>query len=353
VADAAEINQAIMEAWDEEEEVTAPPPSPPPPPEEEETEEPETEQEEEEEQPEEVVSAEAPPVPGDEPETEEEEEEGEGEGEEGQEGEEQAEPGEDPEVQAFLAKYQGDQAKALKGAAELQRLYGRQGSELNQLREANAQLQQMLTEAQTFAGGGVPLNEEQRGWVEEAAASVNPGAYIRQALAQNEYELARAVCREWAHENPYEANRAGQYIDMAEQHAYEAAQAPQQVTTDDVLQALGNAMPELNSWWPAMATVTRNLGADHPLVQEARSTDADTAMRGVIGIYEIARASTASVTEAKKEIKRKNRESADGARKRATVTSGATSPKTTETPRTRPIMPGLTMEDLETEFARP
>jgi hypothetical protein len=347
-----DVTQAIMEAWDEEDEVTTPPPSaPPPPPEEEEPEQPETEEaeegEEEEQEEEEVLATESPP-PGDEPEQAEGEEDEEAEEEE--EGEEQPE---DPELQAFLAKYDGDPEKALKGGAELYRVVGRQGSELSQLRETVGQLQQMLSEAQAFSGGGVPLNEEQRVWVEEAAASVNPGAYIRQALAQSEFELARSVCREWAHENPYEANRAGQYIDMAEHHAYEAAQAPKQVTTDDVLSALGNAMPELNSWWPAMATVTRNLGADHPLVQEARSSDADTAMRGVIGIYEIARASTASVSEAKKEIKRKNRESADGARKRATVTSGATSPKTTETPRPRPIMPGLTMEDLDTEFARP
>jgi len=348
VADAAEMNRAIMEAWDEEEEgeITPPPPAAPPVVEPEQ-EEPETEEEEETtEEPEEVVSAETVvPEPGDEPEQEEEEE--------GEEGEEEAEPGEEPEIQAFLAKYQGDQEKALKGAAELQRAYGRQGGELNQLREQNAQLQSLLAEAQAFAGGGVPLNEEQRMWVDEAAASVNPGAYIRQALAQNEFELARSVCREWAHENPYEANRAGQYIDLAEHQAYERAQAPQQVTTDDVLNALGDAMPELHSWWPSMATVTRNLGPDHPLVQEARSSDADTAMRGVIGIYEIARASSASVSEAKDQIKRKNRASADGARKQAVVTSGSSSPKTTETPRPRPIMPGLTMEDLDTEFARP
>src|SRR5215831_5188126 len=342
------MNRAIMEAWDEEEEgeITPPPPAAPPVVEPEQ-EEPETEEEEETtEEPEEVVSAETVvPEPGDEPEQEEEEE--------GEEGEEEAEPGEDPEIQAFLAKYQGDQEKALKGAAELQRAYGRQGGELNQLREQNAQLQSLLAEAQAFAGLGIPLNEEQRMWVDEAAASVNPGAYIRQALAQNEFELARSVCREWAHENPYEANRAGQYIDLAEHQAYERAQAPQQVTTDDVLNALGDAMPELHSWWPSMATVTRNLGPDHPLVQEARSSDADTAMRGVIGIYEIARASSASVSEAKDQIKRKNRASADGARKQAVVTSGSSSPKTTETPRPRPIMPGLTMEDLDTEFARP
>ena len=347
MADAAEMNRAILEAWDEEDETIAPPPPAPPPIVEPETEEPEETEEETESEPEEVVSAEVLP-PGDEPE-EEQEEETEEEGEEG----EEAEPGEDPEIQAFLAKYQGDQEKALKGAAELQRAYGRQGGELNQLREQNAQLQSLLAEAQAFAGGGVPLNEEQRMWVDEAAASVNPGAYIRQALAQNEFELARSVCREWAHENPYEANRAGQYIDLAEHQAYERAQAPQQVTTDDVLNALGDAMPELHSWWPSMATVTRNLGPDHPLVQEARSSDADTAMRGVIGIYEIARASSASVSEAKDQIKRKNRASADGARKQAVVTSGSSSPKTTETPRPRPIMPGLTMEDLDTEFARP
>jgi len=345
------MNRAILEAWDEEEETTAPPP-PAAPPVVEPPVEPEPETEEEEEPEEEVVADVAPPEPGDRPE-EEEQEEAEDEDADEEQGEEEDLVGEDPEIQAFLAKYQGDQEKALRGAAELQRLVGRQGTELNQLRESVGQLQQMLNEAQALSGGGMPLNEEQRGWVEEAAASVNPAAYIRQALAQNEFELARSVCREWAHENPFEANRAGQYIDMAEHHAYEAAQAPQQVTTDDVLAALGQAMPELHSWWPTMATVTRNLGENHPLVQEARSSDADTAMRGVIGIYEIARASSASVTEAKKEITRRNRESADGARKRATVTSGATSPKTTETPRPRPIMPGLTMEDLDTEFARP
>jgi hypothetical protein len=351
VADPSEVTQAILGAWDEDEaeavtDPVVPPPSTPPPPVQEPDEEDETEEEEEqepEEEPEEVVSAETTtPEPGDEDEDEE--------GEEG----EPEEEGEDPEIKAFLAKYQGDTTKALKGAAELQRLVGRQGGELNQLREAVGQLQGMLSEAQAFSGLGVPLNEEQRMWVEEAAASVNPGAYIRQALSQGEFELARSVCREWAHENPYEANRAGQYIDLAETQMAQTQATPQPVTTDDVLRALGQAMPELDAWWPAMATVTRNLGAEHPLVQEARSTDADTAMRGVIGIYEIARASSASVSEAKKEVRRRNRESADGARKRASVTSGATSPKSSETPRpNRTLMPGLTLDDLDTEFARP
>jgi hypothetical protein len=338
-----------LEAWDEDEEQVSAPPDegtvvePPPAAEPETEEEQETEEEEEgEEEPEEEVGAteqeQAPPVEPDE------EDEGE---------DETAEQGADPELQAFLAKYENDPDKALKGAVELHRLVGRQGHELAQLRQRTAELESMLTEAQAFSGVGVPLNEEQRGWVDEAAASVNPGAYIRQALAQNEYELARAVCREWAHENPFEANRAGQYIDMAEHHAVEAAQAPQQVTTDDVLRELRNAMPELDSWWPQMANVTRSLGGEHPLVQEARSTDAETALRGVIGIYEIARASSASVEETKKQVRKRNRDGADGARKRAAVSSTTTSPKTAETPRTRTLMPGLTMADLETEFAQP
>lgn len=345
MADVADVNRAIMEAWDEDEQEGAVVETPPPPVDEPQTEEPETEEEEEE--PEEEVGAavgteeETPPVEPDEEEDEGEEEEGAPAG------------APDPELQAFLAKYENDPDKALKGAIELQRLLGRQGHELSQLRTRTSELESLLTEAQAFSGLGVPLNEEQRGWVEEAAASVNPGAYIRQALAQSEFELARAVCREWAHENPFEANRAGQYIDMAEHHAVEAQRAPQEVTTDDVLGALQNAMPELASWWPAMANVTRNLGADHPLVQEARSSDADTAMRGVIGIYEIARASSASVQETKQQIRKRNRDGADGARKRAAVSSTTTSPKTAETPRRNMLMPGLSLEDLDTEFAQP
>lgn len=347
-----DVTRAILDAWDEDEEQSMPEPTMVETPEPDEAEaepEPETEEEEVGEdggEEEDLVGEQA-------------DEEGADTGEE--EGGDEADAteisaayeGDDPEIRAFLSKYQGDIEKALRGAAELSRAFGRQGSEQAELRARVAELEQMMLEAQSLQGFETPMTEEQRNWVEEAASSASPGAFVRQAIVEGQYEMARSVCREWAKENPFEANRAGQYVDMAEQQVYASYQQPTEASTDQVLHALGEAMPELQSWWPQMAHVVSNLGQGHPLVQEARSGDADTAMRGIIGIYEIARASTASVQEQKDKIKRRNREAADGARKSAVVSSAANSPKTAETPRPVEIMPGLTWQDLETEFAKP
>src|SRR5215468_11019651 len=101
-----------------------------------------------------------------EPEEAEPEEESEDEGEEeGDEGEPEPESedvvaAEDPEVRAFLAKYGDDPQKALKGAAELSRLLGRQARDLTKAQEQVQQLQSALVEAQTVTAGlGMPLNE--------------------------------------------------------------------------------------------------------------------------------------------------------------------------------------------------
>ena len=351
MADSQEVTQAILSAWDDDEETPVgqtqeeilPPPTPPPP-----AEEPEQDEDEEE------IPAEEEPEAEEEEETpqeDEEEEQAEEEEEESDEGRVITADYDDPEIQAFLAKYQGDVEKGLKGAAELARAFGRQGSELAAMRQRTAELEQAILEAQAFQGG-TPLNEEQRNWAEEAASSVNPGAYIRQAMQEGQFDLARAVCREWARENPYEATRAGQFIDMQEAQAYAPAPGVE-ASTDQVLDALASQSPELAQWYPQMAKVADSLGQNHPLVQEAKSSNADTAMRGIIGLYEIARASTASVQGQKEEIKKRSRQAADGARRSAAVSSATSSPKSTETPRPRQIMPGLTMDQLDTEFAQP
>lgn len=345
--DVADVTQSILDAWDDEEpqsgiaeheQPATPEPAVVPP---------------------EPEPVEDPEEPGrdDEPREEQEAEEGgEDDGEAEGDGEEPI-PGvgfdtDDPEVLAFLAKYGGDPQKALKGAADLARVFGRQGSDLAALRQREAMLQQMVQEAQAL-NGSQPLSDEQRAWAEQAANSGNPTSYIRQAIGEGEYDLARAVCREWATDNPFEAGRAGQYIDQVEVQAFQEANQPAQASTDQVMEALGSAMPEMQAWWGQMAQVSRHLGVSHPLVQEARSPDPDTAMRGMIGLYEIARASTASVSGAKEKIKKEGREAADGARANAAVSSASTSPKPSQIPPHTRLMPGLTLEDLDTEFARP
>jgi hypothetical protein len=86
-------------------------------------------------------------------------------------------------------------------------------------------------------------------------------------------------------------------------------------------------------------------------VIDARSGDPDTAVRGVLGIYEVARASTHALSSTRDEIRNGNREKAASARKRAVVSSAGASPSTGEAPRShKSLGPGLTLDQLEAEW---
>src|SRR5215472_1514596 len=262
------------------------------------------------------------------------------------------EVGEDVELKAFLAKYGNDPDKALKGASELSRLLGRQARDLTKSQEENARLRQLLADAQVASAGmAPPLNEEQRAWVEGAATSPNPVASVQQAMGQGEFELARAVCREWALTSPYDALQLGQWVNQKEAEVYQAYNQPVPITTEQAIEALSNEMPEMQAYLGVMNNVVAQLGPNHPLVQEARSQDAREAMNGLIGIFEIARASTATVADAQPKIKKKQREDADDERAKGLVSSATNSPSHAETPRPQLVMPGLTREALDTEFA--
>lgn len=289
-------------------------------------------------------------------ESEEEEPEDEDEEEDEEEEEEGAEEGEpvvayetdDIEIRAFLAKYEGDLDKALRGAADLHRLVGRQGQEKNYLTERVSELEAELERMRAFASFGGAFSEEQREWIETAASSGNPAGYINQALEQGEFELARAVVQEWAREDPYNAMRAGQFIDQTESSA---ASYVEPIDMGRLLDALKTEIPELPNYSLQMAQVVRTLGDDHPLVQDARSADLQLAANAIVRIYEYAKASSATVTRAREQVRAEQRENGAVAKRKAVVSSASASPSATETPRAVRLGPGLTLEQLEAEFA--
>ena len=163
--------------------------------------------------------------------------------------------------------------------------------------------------------------------------------------------LARAVCREWAQSNPFEAMRAGQIVDATQQQATQVEATPEPMPPATTWKMLSDNYPELRTYESQMVTTLERLGPEHPLVQEARSNDPTQAVRGILGIYEIAKAATFALTETKNGLKQKRQQDAEQAIDAAVVTSASTSPSATETPRRRPLMPGLSEEDFEAAFS--
>lgn len=261
------------------------------------------------------------------------------------------EPDSDPEVQAFLAKYDGDQQAALKAGVELQKLMSRQGQENGRLRQQVEALTAELAQSQAFTQGPSFLTQEQQEWVGAAVESGNPQLYVQQAVQAGEFALARAVTDAWGEEQPYPALRAAQIIDQAEYMAQSVEPVAAPVYEHPQFIAdLTAAYPEMPQYEPQMVTVVKNLGDGHPLVAASRSPDPAEAARGLIGIYEIARASSASVRTARAQVKKKISQDGQAARQAAVVTSGQATPANTETPRQRMIAPGLSLEALDAEW---
>lgn len=346
--DTDKITELTLEAWKEDESDDEPEASV------------ETVESEDETPPEEESDAEPEESEPAEPETDEpvetEEEQPEAEAEEEEEEEVAAEAAhgyesDNPAVQAYLAKYQGDAEKALVAATHLQQVLGRQGQEKAVLTRRVEELEQELTQVRRFGQGAV-LSPEQRQWADQAVESENPSAYVQQAVQAGEFGLARAVCDQWAQEAPYEAARAAQVVDAAEWNASQAdAAEPVQFDRDELLDAIADHYPDMPEYSEKMTATLASLGETHPLVQDARSHDPETAARAIIGIYEIARAQSASVKTTRAKVQRDGQEAADDARRRAVVSSAQANPKPSEAPRPRKLMPGLTLEDLDAAWS--
>jgi len=261
----------------------------------------------------------------------------------------------DPQVLAYLAKYQNDPERALKAAVQLQQALGRQGQEKAVLNRRVQELESQIAQQQAFQTGAL-LNPEQQQWVGEAVESGNPTLYVQQAVQAGEFELARAVCAEWARESPYEALRVSQAVDGAEYNAHvQQTQAPLEEPVDHsiLLNALvENGFDDLPLYADQMTSTLNSLGPGHPLVMDARSSDFAVSAKALINLYEIARASTATVKNTREPVRANSKTDAAEARRRAVVSSSSATPGPSETPRSRQIGPGLTLAQLDAEWEK-
>ena len=256
----------------------------------------------------------------------------------------------DPQVRAFLAQHGNDVETALREAAKFANVLGRQGRELGQLRQRNEQLESEIEQIRAFQQTGTFMSEEQREWVEEAVGSGNPLAYIQSAVNEGEFDLARSVL-EQGEFSTVQALKLAQAIDRAEEGASPVEQVPP-LQHEVLLGVLAEHYPDMPKFEAEMITTMQALGPDHALVMLAHSQDPGQAAQGIIGLYEIARAKTATVTSTREQVRQKSRAAADAVRDKAVVSSGAASPPKAQVARSTTLMPGLTLESLEAEFDR-
>lgn len=297
-----------------------------------------------------VEEEETPVESGEEAEEEEEPEEEEAEEPSGDEEEPATAAFEDPEIQAYLARHGDDVEAALRAAVHQSRRFGLQGRELGVMRQHVAELEAQVEQASMFSQSASFISPEQAQWVEEAIGSENALPYIQSAVEAGEFALARAVL-EQGEFSAAQVVRLSQGIDMAEGRAMQGAVDYQQPLDHGALMGvLVDHYPDMPQFEADMVSTLQALGPDHPLTALAQSQDPAEAAQGIIGLYEIARAKTATVESTRAGVKTKRREAADAARRDAQVSSAQATPSQAQTPRRSNVMPGLTLEALEAEF---
>ena len=142
----------------------------------------------------------------------------------------------DPRIAGYLAKYDGDLAKALNAAAEAQSMIGRQSSELGELRKLEQRLEKMQATLEEQATRPVH-------------APIDWGSAIERDPQQAAFEAARRrdvnalveASEVWGEEEPFKAStflantlNEWRLETMAQEHAAARESAPAQATSDDV-----------------------------------------------------------------------------------------------------------------------
>lgn len=140
---------------------------------------------------------------------------------------------EDPEIAAYLEKFGGDPDKALQAAVEAQRLLGKQGNELGDLRQTVAKLEGAVEQL-----GRTPASAESQIRMSldeiETAILENSGQQVATWAANEAPHLLETVLAKWGEDEPYAAlSFKSEYKEWkAAQNAPEAT-TPKPSTTEE------------------------------------------------------------------------------------------------------------------------
>ena len=173
---------------------------------------------------------------------------------------------EDPAVAAYLAKYNGDQAAALKAAADAQSVIGRQGTELGQTREQLARLEgqiQALMSQQATPTGPVLSADQVEEQAVELATSLGYHAAATKAANDSlagDSRVYDVLLRNWVIEDPIGAQRFDLDFQLWKRSPEAQGQQPEETPVDPRLTTLIE-QAEVQAMTDALGVVAGERGA--------------------------------------------------------------------------------------------
>jgi hypothetical protein len=207
-----------------------------------------------------------------------------------------------PDIEKFLAKYNGDVDKALEGAVNLQRQMGQQTNELGELRQLVTELgtlNQNISAAQTAAQNQPQhLDQGTVDWFDQQAYE-NPNQMVDWARQQNNPILFQRGMEVWKEQDPYGASvytnelRNQQFHSEIQQQIQKQQQLPQDAAMNLALQGVLARTPEYSTFSDVLGATFEKRPWLQAQLNQAAATGNPAEMESVIeAAYDLARGDT-------------------------------------------------------------
>ena len=237
----------------------------------------------------------------------------------------------DEDVQSFLAKYDGDLNKALRGAIEAQQMIGRQGSELGELRKLQGDLEALKTQVEQRQQ---PLPQPQqfmpdyRTMIEEDPRTAAMTAYENQ-----HWDAMGAALASWKEEDPvearlfamnvkHEADMLQQRLDFEQRLEQAAPAVDPEADFTKAVAGVVERHPDLNDMLPAIGEVAKERPLLRTVLESGTPADRAAALED---LYLIAKSRTVAsdTSEAVRQVQVRVSDEAKQARAAAAVVSAS------------------------------
>lgn len=165
-----------------------------------------------------------------------------------------------PELEDYLAKYDGDLGKALRASAEAQSLIGRQGEELGNARRELEALRQTQQQPQQVQQNWMPYRSD----IDE-----NPQGLVMEALERGDANTFTQAIRAWASLGPEESFEATMFMNQFQRYENEMEPlanqgTPQSTTLDAEMKGVLDRHPDAKEYVDDVVTLQQSF----PTLQE-------------------------------------------------------------------------------------